>query len=133
MAVCRRLDLVSKNVLFHYLTAGALRPGRLPRSLPFTRLGGPPNGPDIATRGKGVYSLTYPNGDGFPLLIYFLCNAYRHLMTFAKWHLRVLEMNLSNVLWANKETALGALLPLLCGVLRKLSVRSGRRAGGTYV
>jgi hypothetical protein len=74
--------------------------GRLPRPLPKNpsvslRMGAP-----IATRGEGVYSLTYPNGDGFPLLIFFLCTAYRHHLTFAKWHLRVLEMNLSNVLWA---------------------------------
>ena len=53
-----------------------------------------------------MYSLTYPNGDGFPLLMIFLCTAYRHFLTFAKWHLRVHEMLLSNVLWANKETAL---------------------------
>jgi hypothetical protein len=81
-----------------------------------------------------VYSLTYPNGDGFPLLIIFLCNAYRHLLTFAKWHLRVREVNLSIVLWANKEIALRRFASV---VVRRFpeyqALRSGRRAGGFYV
>jgi len=42
---------------------------------------------------------------------FFLCNAYRHFMTFAKWHLRVLEMHLSNVLWAKTETVLAECFP----------------------
>jgi hypothetical protein len=90
-------------------------------------------GPAIATRRERVYSPTYPNGECFPLLIYFLCNAYRHSMTFAKWHLRVLGMNLSNVLWANKAILLERLVFELCGVFRIPSTGRGRQAGGFNV
>jgi hypothetical protein len=76
-----------------------------------------------------VYSLTYPNGDGFPLLIFFLCTAYRHHLTFAKWHLRGCVMNLSNVLWANKETVLSVLLRFCAAFFRsrELEMRSASR------
>lgn len=80
-----------------------------------------------------MYSLTYPNGDGFPLLMIFLCTAYRRFLTFAKWLLRVLEMKLSNVLWANKETALSSLASVLVRRFRNQDVKSCRRAGGFYV
>jgi hypothetical protein len=87
-----------------------------PHSVPHLLLSGRVAGAEIATRGEGVYSFPHPNGDCFPLLIFFLCNAYRHLLTFAKWHLRVFGMLLSNVLWANKETVLRRSASGLCGV-----------------
>jgi hypothetical protein len=53
-----------------------LRPPPSRSRLPSTALRA---GHEIATIGEQVYSSTHPNGDSFPLLIFFLCNAYRHL------------------------------------------------------